>query len=64
SHLVATGGLGPGFSSPAAPYTAVYVTEIVVLAATLVALLPLTRRMARQETVDSSRPFGLADIPA
>lgn len=64
SHLVARGALGPGLSSPAAPYTVVYLTEIVVLAATLVPLTSLLRRGPAQETVDSSRSFGLADIPA
>jgi BCD family chlorophyll transporter-like MFS transporter len=56
SHLIGRGALGPGITSAAAPYTMVYVTEIVVLLATLVPLLTLT--------VDSSRTFGLADIPA
>jgi BCD family chlorophyll transporter-like MFS transporter len=64
SHLVARGALGPGISSPAAPYTVVYLTEIVVLMATLVPLASLLRRGPAQETVDSSRSFGLADIPA
>jgi BCD family chlorophyll transporter-like MFS transporter len=64
SHLVARGALGPGISSPAAPYTVVYLTEIVVLLATLVPLVSLVRREPGQETVDSSRSFGLADIPA
>jgi MFS transporter, BCD family, chlorophyll transporter len=64
SYLVGKGSLGAGIVGPAAPYTAVYLTEIVVLAATLIALVPLYRRMVGEKTVDSSRPFGLADIPA
>ena len=51
-------------SSPAAPYTVVYLTEIVVLLATLVPLASLIRREPVPDAVDSSRPFGLADIPA
>jgi MFS transporter, BCD family, chlorophyll transporter len=46
------------------PYTVVYVLEIVVLLATLVALVPLVRRRAASREVDSTRSFGLADIPA
>lgn len=64
SHLVARGALGPNIASPAAPYTAVYLTEIVVLLATLIPLYSLLRREPAQESVDSSRTFGLADIPA
>jgi BCD family chlorophyll transporter-like MFS transporter len=66
SHLVAAGRLGPSFSAPTTPYSVVYVLEIVVLLATLVALVPLVRRRAaaaREEDV-VARPFGLADIPA
>jgi MFS transporter, BCD family, chlorophyll transporter len=65
SHLVARGELGVRFSTPAVPYTAVYCTEIVVLFATLIPLYFLsTRHAAAQDAVDSTRPFGLADIPA
>ncbi|AMW04580.1 BCD family MFS transporter [Gemmatimonas phototrophica] len=64
SHLIGRGALGPGITSAAAPYTMVYVTEIVVLLATLVPLLTLTRREPGPDAVDSSRTFGLADIPA
>jgi BCD family chlorophyll transporter-like MFS transporter len=64
SHLVGRGALGPAISSPAAPYTAVYLTEIAVLLVTLVPLMSLSRRGPAQDAVDSSRTFGLADIPA
>lgn len=65
SHLTSRGDLGARFSSPSVPYTAVYVTEIVVLLATLLPLYLLSsRHAAAQDAVDSSRPFGLADIPA
>jgi BCD family chlorophyll transporter-like MFS transporter len=64
SHLVSRGALGSGITSPAAPYTAVYLTEIVVLLLTLVPLASLIRREPVPDAVDSARPFGLADIPA
>lgn len=64
SHLVARGALGPNITSAAAPYTAVYLTEIVVLMATLIPLYSLLRREPVQDSVDSTRSFGLADIPA
>ena len=64
SHLISRGSLGPGITSAAAPYTVVYLTEIVVLLATLVPLASLIRREPIQDAVDSSRSFGLADIPA
>jgi BCD family chlorophyll transporter-like MFS transporter len=65
SHLVASGRLGPALRAPTVAYDVVYLLEIVVLLATIVALVPLVRRqvaMARDEVV--ARPFGLADIPA
>ncbi|MFN7532615.1 MAG: BCD family MFS transporter [Gemmatimonas sp.] len=64
SHLVSQGALGAGITSPAAPYTMVYLTEVVVLLATLIPLFSLLRREPVQDAVDSSRSFGLADIPA
>lgn len=66
SHLVSRGALGPGLSTPSVPYSAVYVVEIVVLFATLVALGPLVVRRAKA-ALTNDRPagsFGLADIPA
>ncbi|MFN4771402.1 MAG: MFS transporter, partial [Gemmatimonas sp.] len=64
SHLVSQGALGAGITSPAAPYTMVYLTEVVVLLATLIPLFSLLRREPVRDAVDSSRSFGLADIPA
>jgi len=66
SHLVDAGRFSPMFRTPTMPYSVVYVLEIVVLLATLIALVPLVRRRAlasREEEV-VARPFGLADIPA
>jgi BCD family chlorophyll transporter-like MFS transporter len=67
SGLVAQGALGPVASTPATPYSAVYLLEVVILFATLVAMGPLVRRRAatveREEPVGVST-FGLADIPA
>jgi BCD family chlorophyll transporter-like MFS transporter len=65
SHLVVRGALGPGLSTPAVPYSMVYLLEVFVLFATLVALGPLvSRRTAQRTSADPSRAFGLADIPA
>jgi BCD family chlorophyll transporter-like MFS transporter len=65
SHLVARGALGPVLSTPSVPYTAVYLLEVVVLFATLVALGPLAvRRVKPRDHGEPSRRFGLADIPA
>jgi BCD family chlorophyll transporter-like MFS transporter len=66
SHLIAAGRFSPSFSSPTVPYSVVYVLEIVVLLATLIALAPLVRRrvQASREEEVVARPFGLADIPA
>lgn len=66
SHLVSRGALGPGLNTPTVPYSAVYLLEIVVLFATLVALGPLVvRRGERESSADAgSTAFGLADIPA
>ena len=65
SHLVSAGRLGPALTTPTVAYDVVYILEIVVLLATIIALVPLVRRQAvasREEVV--ARPFGLADIPA
>ena len=65
SHLVARGALGPVLSVPSVPYSAVYVVEILVLFATLVALGPLVvRRVERASLESAPSSFGLADIPA
>ncbi len=66
SHLVGRGSLGSVMSLPSVPYSVVYLLEIVVLFATLVALGPLVARRAfgAAERERSVKPFGLADIPA
>ncbi len=66
SHLVGRGALGPVLSIPSVPYSAVYLVEILVLFATLVALGPLfVRRSAMVPSADlNAGSFGLADIPA
>jgi len=52
-------------STPSVPYTTVYLLEVVVLFATLVALGPLAvRRVKPRDRGEPSRRFGLADIPA
>ena len=66
SHLVSRGALGPGLSTPSVPYLAVYLVEILVLFATLVALGPLVVRRAERTSMsdEKSTSFGLADMPA
>ncbi len=65
SHLVASGTMGPGLSTPDVPYSAVYHLEIFTLFATLVALGPLVARRGVRVLADATpRPFGLADVPA
>lgn len=66
SHLVSQGALGPGLSLPSVPYLAVYLVEILVLFATLVALGPLVVRRAERTATAEEQPaaFGLADMPA
>lgn len=66
SHLADAGRFSPAFSTPTMPYSVVYLLEIVVLLATLLALVPLVRRrvQASREEEVVARPFGLADIPA
>ena len=54
SALAQHGLFGPALARPVTGYAAVYLLEIVLLPATLIALLPLVRR-----TGDSSSPSSL-----
>lgn len=62
ASLAAHGALGPALTGPAVGYGAVYLLEIVLLFATLVAIGPLVRSGLGQEHGVCSR-FGLAQIP-
>lgn len=66
SALAASGALGDAFQGPAAGYGFVYVIEIVLLFATLIAIGPLVRnRSSQQQGSQSSKSskFGLAEFP-
>ncbi len=58
------GGFGPVFAAPAFGYSVVYMIEIVVLFATLIALAPLVRvsLFTAQSKSDAAR-LGLVDFP-
>ena len=56
------GGFGPVLQSPATSYAMIYVAEIMLLFATLVALGPLARRSGSGEDM-RARPFGLTEFP-
>jgi BCD family chlorophyll transporter-like MFS transporter len=57
TSLARSGRLGPTLTSPATGYTAVYLTELVLLLATLIAIGPLVgRRTAGQDTSTTALP--------
>jgi MFS transporter, BCD family, chlorophyll transporter len=60
--LAAHGALGPALIGPSTGYGVVYVIEIVLLFATLVAIGPLVRPVSETEARPPSR-FGLAEFP-
>jgi hypothetical protein len=58
------GGFGPIFASRAFGYASVYLIEIVVLFATLIALAPLVRvTLFNPQTKSNTAPMGLIDFP-
>ena len=58
------GGFGPIFATPAFGYASVYLIEIVVLFATLIALAPLVRvTLFNPQTKSNTAPMGLIDFP-
>lgn len=58
------GGFGPIFATPAFGYASVYLIEIVVLFATLIALAPLVRvTLFNPNTKSNAAPVGLIDFP-
>jgi BCD family chlorophyll transporter-like MFS transporter len=56
--------LGDMLSGPAIAYSAVYHVEIALLFMTLIAIGPLVRRVTPQDENQTSRKFGLADLPS
>jgi BCD family chlorophyll transporter-like MFS transporter len=58
------GKLGTALVSPAFGYACVYMTEIIILFATLIALAPLVRvTLFRQQAAAKTTRLGLADFP-
>ena len=58
------GGFGQIFATPAFGYASVYLIEIVVLFATLIALAPLVRvTLFNPQTKSNTAPMGLIDFP-
>jgi MFS transporter, BCD family, chlorophyll transporter len=58
------GGFGPVFQAPAFGYGIVYLIEIVVLFATLIALAPLVRvTLFSHQSNANAAPMGLVDFP-
>jgi BCD family chlorophyll transporter-like MFS transporter len=62
SALAVQGAFGPALASPATGYSFVYHLEIALLFATLVAIGPLVRSLARPSGRGPAR-FGLAEFP-
>ena len=63
SALAVQGSFGPALASPATGYSFVYHLEIALLFATLIAIGPLVRSLARPAGAATGRPFGLAEFP-
>jgi BCD family chlorophyll transporter-like MFS transporter len=63
SGLASQGLFGPALDRPATGYNAVYLLEIAMLLATLVAIGPLVRRKKDEPQPRSSSSFGLAENP-
>ncbi|NCP19112.1 MAG: BCD family MFS transporter [Erythrobacter sp.] len=63
SHTASAGGLSGALNTPTAGYASVYVIEIILLLAALVALGPLVARRRIGGTQPSGRPFGLREFP-
>jgi len=61
SGLAGSGRLGPTLASPATGYTAVYLTELLLLFATLIAIGPLTRHDSAFQATPKSVSAVLAE---
>ena len=62
SALAVSGALGPGLHGPATGYLAVYLAEIALLFATLIAIGPLARH-APDDRTRQTAGYGLAEFP-
>ena len=63
SQAAAAGGLSGALNNPAAGYASVYVIEIILLLAALVALGPLVARRRQGGAQTLAQPFGLREFP-
>jgi BCD family chlorophyll transporter-like MFS transporter len=64
ASLSGHGALGPTLSGPATGYEVVYVIELALLFATLIAVGPLVRRASAPRRVASSTAYNLARFPS
>jgi BCD family chlorophyll transporter-like MFS transporter len=62
--ITGSGWLGDVLASPTTGYLVVYYLEIVLLAAVLIALIPLLRAGEPPQAVESSDKFGMVDFPS
>ncbi|MBY8337790.1 BCD family MFS transporter [Alteriqipengyuania sp. NZ-12B] len=63
SHTASAGGLSGALNTPAAGYAGVYIIEIMLLLAALVALGPLVARRRADSPQTIAGPFGLCEFP-
>ena len=63
SHTASAGGLSGALNTPAAGYAGVYIIEIMLLLAALVALGPLVARRRADSPQPIAGPFGLCEFP-
>ncbi|MEN7341992.1 MAG: BCD family MFS transporter [Pseudomonadota bacterium] len=62
SDLIASGALGPAFSSTSASYSLVYQLEVFLLFATLIVIGPLAK-FTREAEVEANGRLGLTEFP-
>ena len=63
SQAASAGGLSGALNNPAAGYASVYIIEIILLLAALVALGPLVARRRQGGGQTLAQPFGLREFP-
>ncbi len=63
SQTASAGGLSGALNTPAAGYGSVYIIEIILLLAALVALGPLVARRRSDDVQPLAGPFGLCEFP-
>ena len=63
SQTASAGGLSGALNHPAAGYASVYIIEIILLLAALVALGPLVARRRTDGAQSTAQRFGLCEFP-